>query len=937
MRKINLLILILMGFIYVSFGKISQIKVPEVVFPIEIENKKIEHKPPIYPPKKLNYQVSLKMIIISKEIPPYPPYDVPPVIGELNKPKVTFGFPRKNALLASAINDYERGLYISAEDKLKKIIEKYTEDPVAAKALYLLGLIEYKLKNEQKSQKFFELACNFKGEFDLKEESCLSAVIMYLKTRDYEKAQKTFSKIYLPQYKNDYLLWKGVLLILNNKKDEAFELLKPLKCTDVEINTVNYCRYTKSYIYLYKKLYNDSLKYTTGFGEKSPYFKHILLISGFDYIGIGDYDAAQDKFERYLAYFGKIDKLSDFTLYGLGFVYLGKGDLKSAEKMASVLETRDTILSQNLYVKLAEKYANKGDYETAYILIQKALNVSPEYKQIIKKKVAISAYNIGKYKYALNIMKTINDPLFKLYAGYAAIYAKDYKTAEKMLKEAFYHAKDPKIKEQALKFLAEIYYQNKQLELLKSVAKVLKKYDPIYADDLLGWYYFEKGDYKKAYQHFHDNYMKAVSAFNAGMIDTAYKLIKDKTDRKSLFLKSYIHLSKGDIQKRRDILKKLAKGNDDIAVKSAYLYAYSFFATGDYRRAIKEFQKFIKKYPNTDLAKKSILRIGDSYYNLGQVEKARKIYKNFIKKYANSPEAIDAAYQLTVLEMKSSKGSVIQQIEDFIKRYPNYPFVNLLKLQLAEAYIDKGEYKKAEKIYIDLIKSKANESEYAWYKLGYLYYKMGNIDKAKRVLKAYLKRYKKGNFAISAKELLATIYEEEGDIQNAIKYYESLPKTDNALFKLATLLFKVGDYAKAKKYFLKLYNKYPDMKNDLAYYLGKIEFKLGNYKNAIKYLNEATQGNDYKHVAESYYLLAEIYKQTGAKDKALNNYLNVIYLYPNAKDTVIKARIEASEILQEEGKKEEASCIIKPLLKSEDQTIFNLVVQKLKELPRCNR
>jgi TolA-binding protein len=214
---------------------------------------------------------------------------------------------------------------------------------------------------------------------------------------------------------------------------------------------------------------------------------------------------------------------------------------------------------------------------------------------------------------------------------------------------------------------------------------------------------------------------------------------------------------------------------------------------------------------------------------------------------------------------------------------------------------------------------------------------MGNLDKAKKVLKAYLQKFPKGNFAISVKELLATIYEEEGDIKDAIKYYESLPKTDNTTFKLATLLFKIGDYEKAKQYFLELYNKYPDMKNDLAYYLGKIEYKLGNLKTAIKYLNEATQGGDYKHVAESYFLLAEIYKKTGAKDKALNNYLNVIYLYPEAKKLVEKSRIEASDLLKEEGKEMEASCIIKPLLKAEDETIFNIAVQKLKELQRCNK
>ncbi len=928
--------------ILISFSAnalVSQIKVPEVTFPIEITNIKKEVRPKLLPPKTIKFEQKISIILVSQEIPPYPPYDVPPPVGTIKKPKTVFGgvFQRKKALLSDAVDYFFKEKYIFAEAKLKKLIEEFPKSKEAAIGRYLLGLIYYNIGDENKSKIYFSMACEYKGAFDLKSESCLGAVIMSLRTKDLTNARKYFGEVYTPEHSNDYYFWKGVLDILAGNKDRAYTILKDINCHDLEVNTVSYCEYTKAYIELYKKHYDKSLQYALNYKEDSPYKKHLILIAGFDYLGLGDYFEAERFFNTYIEKYGKVDKLSNYAIYGIGIINLYKNRLKEAEKIAAVLETRDENLSQNIYLKLAEKYANADKYEEGLAYLQKAVNISAKYKEFLKKKISVTAYNAGRYEYALNIMKTIDDPLFYLYSAFASLNLGNYDLAEKYLKKAFYKAQIKEIKEIALKYLAEIYFETKKDQLLLNVIKALKTYDPTYASNLLGWYYFEKGHYRKAYEAFVDNYMKAVSAFNAGDVDTAYQLVKDKTDRKSLFLKSYIYLEKGKIKERRRLLKWLAKGDDEIAVQAGYLYAYSYFATGDYERAIEEFKKFIKKHRNHPLARNAILRIGDSYYNLGKIKIARRIYKEFIQKYSNTPEAIDAAYQLTVLEMKSSSASMEKQIESFIRKYPNYPFVNLLKLQLAELYTEKGKYEKAEDIYQELLNSGSKEAEYALYRLAYLYYKIGNIQKTKEYINRYLSTYPKGSFAITIKELLAKIYEDEKDYEKALALYQELPSTDNNKFKIGSLLYKLERYEEAKGYFEELYKKYPQMRNDIAYYLGKINYYTGNLNDAIKYLEEAVQTKNYNYAAESYYLLGEIYKKLGEDNKALNSYLNVIYLYPEAKELVIKARLEASDLLKKQGKKMEASCIIKPLLKTADDEIFNIVVSKLKELPRCNK
>ncbi|HHG75474.1 MAG TPA: tetratricopeptide repeat protein, partial [Persephonella sp.] len=375
---------------------------------------------------------------------------------------------------------------------------------------------------------------------------------------------------------------------------------------------------------------------------------------------------------------------------------------------------------------------------------------------------------------------------------------------------------------------------------------------------------------------------------------------------------------------------------DKIGEEAGYLYAYSYFSEGNYSKAAQEFWNYAKKHRDTVLGRQAILRMADSYYNLGEVEKARQIYRKFIQKYSNTPEAIDAAYQLTVLEMKGSTGNIAQQIESFIKKYPNYPFVNLLRIQLADHYLENKDFEKAEQIYRQVIQQDVKESDYAFYKLGYLYYQKGDKYKAVKILEDYLNKFPNGEFLINAKSLLVKIYQEQGDLDKAIAVLKTLPDTDENRFKLAVLYYKKGDLIDAKNYFEDIYTRFPKYRNDIAYYLGKIQLEQGYTDMALKYFEEAIGGSDYHHVAESYFLLGVIHQKNGNLEDALNNFINVVYLYPEAKEFVIKARLKAAEIMKESGQKKEAACMLKPIKNEEiEQKLKEKLQELLKGLPEC--
>jgi len=925
--------LLLVIFVLFQTALSQEVKVPEITFPIEIIAERTEKKPSLKPPDKLELGEKVEIKLFVEEIKPIPPYDVKPPVIKINKPSAFLGIPEENALMSEAVRDFEKGKYLSARKKLEKLIKKYPNVPFITDAYYLLGLIHLYLGEPEKAEKYFVKGCLQESNSPSKDYSCLAAAIMYLKSYRTEEAEEMLRKAELP--KEEALFWHGVILALMKKPSEAYQLIKEVDCENLDVNFVDYCRYMKGYLLFSRKKYKEALKVLEKV-ENSPYRKQVLLLKGFSYLQLGDYEKARRYFETFLKEYGSVEKISDYAIYGLGIIDIKEGKIKKALEKAGILEHREPSLAQNLYIKIAEELADRGDFETAFVILQKSAKAGNKYIDYLKKKLAVLSYNSGKYQYAYLMLKEIDTPLFNLYTGFALLKLGRPVEAKKYFEKAVKTAEDPKVKETALKYLADVYFQLKEYEKYLKTVKELKKYDPDYAADLLGWYFFVKKDYKKAYLAFKDPYMKAVSAFNANLLREAYELIKDRTDRKSRFLLAYIYLKTGKYAEAREVLKELAQEDDQIGREAGYLYAYSYFSEGDFQNAVEAFREYAEKYPDTSLGRQAILRMADAYYNLGDIDKAREIYHQFIQKYANTPEAIDAAYQLTLLETKGSGGDVAQQIESFIKKYPNYPLVNLLKIQLADYYLENKQYEKAEQIYREIMEKDVKESDYAHYRLGYLYYLKGNLKKAAEILEQYIRKYPNGEFSLTAKALLVKIYEKLGDTDRAIAVLKQLPDTDENRYRLAVLYFKKGDLQKAKEYFEDLYARFPSYRSDIAYYLGKIHFLEGQYETALRYLEEALGGKDYFHVAESYYLIGLIYHKRGKLEEALNSYINVIYLYPEAKELVVKARLKAAEIMKKTGQKKEAACMIKPLLDKKLPDNQAKELERIKKgLPEC--
>ncbi|AZR72632.1 hypothetical protein BBF96_04050 [Anoxybacter fermentans] len=186
-------------------------------------------------------------------------------------------------------------------------------------------------------------------------------------------------------------------------------------------------------------------------------------------------------------------------------------------------------------------------------------------------------------------------------------------------------------------------------------------------------------------------------------------------------------------------------------------------------------------------------------------------------------------------------------------------FLGIVYLFLPEA---KGEE------YIENLYQEAKEAYYS-----------GNLDNAIKKYKEIL-RYQPGSRAAL---YLATIYEELGNYAMAKEQYKSYlhnnPMDLEVQLDLAIADFNLGNLDISKKGLTKVLTSQdvnPYLKREAAYYLSKISTMMGNYSEALQYVNQAIK-------ADLRYVLAVvqkgwIYELMDQPEEAIKYYLNALRL-----------------------------------------------------------
>ncbi|MFH1460507.1 MAG: outer membrane protein assembly factor BamD [Candidatus Omnitrophota bacterium] len=232
-------------------------------------------------------------------------------------------------------------------------------------------------------------------------------------------------------------------------------------------------------------------------------------------------------------------------------------------------------------------------------------------------------------------------------------------------------------------------------------------------------------------------------------------------------------------------------------------WAKQYFDDADYRKAIFEFKKVIKKFRKSKHAAEAKFYIALSYEKLGKFQRAFKGYEEVIKLYPLNErleEIAEREYMIGEKFFEQRKYDLSMKI--FKQSLTNVPYgkvSDVVQYKIGLCLLKLGDYDEA---YDEFKKMAENYgfSTYvddAFYSLGLCSFKIslrvkdydqGLVDRAVEDLEFFLRRYQTSDYVPEAQSLLdklihkkakrlyivAQFYEKQKKQYAAIKYYEEL-------------------------------------------------------------------------------------------------------------------------------------------------------------------
>jgi tetratricopeptide (TPR) repeat protein len=306
-----------------------------------------------------------------------------------------------------------------------------------------------------------------------------------------------------------------------------------------------------------------------------------------------------------------------------------------------------------------------------------------------------------------------------------------------------------------------------------------------------------------------------------------------------------------------------------------------------YVKALPIYQKILskKKYSSAPEYEEALLFCAQAHSELGQYMKAEKKYtelynhtkKSEIKELAYKGRVESAFRHAEILLKNNENERAISVFLRIIKDYQNYPMMDVVLFNVANAFEKIGNWSKASEYYL-VLADRYPGSKHADGALFNAALNYEKDEKYKEAIDAYEKMlwtYPKSKYSKDAVYNISLDYEKLGNLEKMAetneRYATMFPNSadvDKLLFYSGKFFYKKGNLARAMEIFRK-YIKYYGGKSreiEVRYMIAKVLLDQKKEKKAIDELNDLIkrnqelkgrgQGNDY-FVAEAFYSLAQ--------------------------------------------------------------------------------
>ncbi|MBM3249848.1 MAG: tetratricopeptide repeat protein [Candidatus Omnitrophica bacterium] len=350
-----------------------------------------------------------------------------------------------------------------------------------------------------------------------------------------------------------------------------------------------------------------------------------------------------------------------------------------------------------------------------------------------------------------------------------------------------------------------------------------------------------------------------------------------------------------------EALKKInpALMPQEISDKLHYNLSWAYLKQGEFKDAIREFQKIVKTSDDKIIKVSALCQIGDTYQDSGDYQKAKEAYDAILKDYPDSSYADYVQYQLGLTLLKSSNyDAAILCFLNFKRNYPASKLSDDATYALGLAYFQRQDYDSSRQTFARF-QEEYKESilrPQALYLFGTSLYNLEKYSEAINVFREISRQYSQDKeLAQKAEYEIADCYYQLGDEKEAMNRFKALRSKYPDSSLTAEIMWWLGEYYYrhnkldlAQRYFLSLIQDFPrsNLVPEAHYALGSIYEEESRYADAVASFKEVGKSGKTDLAGQAAIAVADIYAREGKTDEALSAYRQTVKDYPNLAGSV---------------------------------------------------
>ncbi len=295
-----------------------------------------------------------------------------------------------------------------------------------------------------------------------------------------------------------------------------------------------------------------------------------------------------------------------------------------------------------------------------------------------------------------------------------------------------------------------------------------------------------------------------------------------------------------------------------------------------------------------------------SLYHQGQYQAAQTIFQEVNTKTKDEEVRANSAYYAANAAIRLNQIGADRLMEDFVKKYPTSTKRNSAFMDVADYYFENGRYPYALKWYkkVDQNSVSKKDKERFNFNMGYSLFASKRSEEAEKYLN---KVSESDSYGSQATYYLGYIAYQQDDYEGANERFDQIADQQEVSEKLsyyqADMNFKLGNFQEAIDLAQKQLPKSDRREvSELNKIIGESYFNLDQFAEAIPYL-EAYKGKRGKWSNTDYYLLGYCYYKQGDFANAIQQFNKII---GGSNSVAQNAYYHLAECYLKLGKKQEA-------------------------------